>query len=155
MHSLKTDGFGEYNEVFEGAFPTWKDWFDRWKPGLFSKKDVEEIIDPDLLGRAKNYIEEKKYLLGTNQGYMLHGDITPDNIMIKDGKLSGIIDAADALSGDPMYDVARTHQAFLGSGWSNSFISSYGEIDRGRIKFYGIIISLWDIESKNKVCKTF
>jgi aminoglycoside phosphotransferase (APT) family kinase protein len=37
-----------------------------------------------------------------------HGDLHPLNVLMNDGRVSGVIDWADARIGDPAYDVART-----------------------------------------------
>lgn len=37
---------------------------------------------------------------------LIHGDCTVDNVMVKDGKLAGIIDWSGGTSGDPDYDIA-------------------------------------------------
>lgn len=37
---------------------------------------------------------------------LLHGDLSYDNILVKDGKLSGVIDWEDAVLGDPVFELA-------------------------------------------------
>ncbi|SDD78829.1 Predicted kinase, aminoglycoside phosphotransferase (APT) family [Bhargavaea beijingensis] len=37
---------------------------------------------------------------------LIHGDCTVDNVMVKDGRLTGIIDWSGGTSGDPDYDIA-------------------------------------------------
>lgn len=37
---------------------------------------------------------------------LIHGDFTVDNVMVKDGRLTGIIDWSGGTSGDPDYDIA-------------------------------------------------
>ncbi len=37
---------------------------------------------------------------------LIHGDCTVDNVMVKDNRLTGIIDWSGGTSGDPDYDIA-------------------------------------------------
>ncbi|WP_194398153.1 aminoglycoside phosphotransferase family protein [Microbacterium atlanticum] len=46
----------------------------------------------------------------------LHGDLHPGNLVVRDGRLSGIIDFGDVTAGDPAYDLAVAWLAFDAGG---------------------------------------
>lgn len=68
-------------------------------------------------------------------GRLVHGDISPGNLLASGGELTGILDWSTALAGDPLYDVARVvlwapwqlqpridmARALLEERWSESF----------------------------------
>lgn len=57
----------------------------------------------------------------------LHGDLHPHNLLVSDGKLSGVIDFGDITSGDPAVDLAVAW-SFLAAA-PDAFWKSYGRAD--------------------------
>ncbi|KZE37438.1 hypothetical protein AV656_12780 [Bhargavaea cecembensis] len=62
---------------------------------------------------------------------LIHGDCTVDNVMVKDGRLTGIIDWSGGTSGDPDYDIALAVREKPGIfGWPEDrdfFFEAYGK----------------------------
>ena len=62
---------------------------------------------------------------------LIHGDCTIDNVMVQDGRLSGIIDWSGGASGDPDYDIALAVRPKLGifncPEDRNIFYEAYGK----------------------------
>jgi aminoglycoside phosphotransferase (APT) family kinase protein len=61
---------------------------------------------------------------------LIHGDYTLDNILVADGRISGVIDWAGGAVGDPRYDLALATQpkaeAFQNSTDLEAFYEGYG-----------------------------
>jgi aminoglycoside phosphotransferase len=76
---------------------------------------------------------------------LIHGDYCLPNILVSDGKLSGLIDVGGAGLGDPRQDLAAgvwTLQYNFGKGFAREFLDAYGapattdkEIERLRRKY--------------------
>ena len=60
-----------------------------------SETKIREVLMSANLPEAKN------------KPAVLHGDFWPGNVMMKNGKISGIIDWEDAMFGDPLVDLAN------------------------------------------------
>jgi aminoglycoside phosphotransferase (APT) family kinase protein len=58
----------------------------------------------------------------------LHGDAHPGNLLVLDGRLSGVIDFGDITAGDPATDLAIVW-TFLPAGHRDVFWSTYGVAD--------------------------
>ena len=66
-----------------------------------------------------------------NPSAFLHGDYWPGNTLWRDGELTGIVDWEDAMTGDPLADVAvaRLELAwFFGPGAMNQFTARYRQL---------------------------
>lgn len=62
---------------------------------------------------------------------ILHGDYWPGNTLWRDGALTGIIDWEDAMTGDPLADVAVARQElawFFGPGAMSAFTARYRQL---------------------------
>lgn len=83
---------------------------------------------------------------------LLHGDPQLSHFRIVAGRLSGVIDFADSVGGDPVWDFARL---FVGMGDSASaeladralptVLEGYGAIDLSRLEAYRCAVSLLEL----------
>jgi aminoglycoside phosphotransferase len=65
-------------------------------------------IAAEVPDSAESAIGEHAGALGTVEaGVLCHGDLKARHILVDDGRLAGVIDWGDALSGDPWFDIAR------------------------------------------------
>jgi fructosamine-3-kinase len=137
IHSVSTKGYGRFEQKedgeFVGSFECWSEFFQqvfgrRWEwakeENLLTRQVVETI---DTL-----YDKVKPYINKFDTPCLLHGDLCYDNIIIKpDGignyDLSGIVDFCDALSGDPLFDLAEVIGLTKGdwNEFGEMFLSSY------------------------------
>jgi aminoglycoside phosphotransferase (APT) family kinase protein len=80
---------------------------------------------PELLEQLKR---ERPVIM---EECLIHGDCTVDNVMVKDGRLAGIIDWSGGTSGDPDYDIALAVRPKPGIfSWSEDrdlFFEAYGK----------------------------
>jgi len=102
-------GWGLTDAAFNGRFPSWEVYlrsfhdqkFDYDWPALFAGGILEEHLfrelEAEMIGR-----------LPACRGHraIVHGDYGFDNVMCRDGRVTGVLDWAEARLGDPLYDVA-------------------------------------------------
>lgn len=78
-----------YNQHLQG----WRDNLKRFKPGLEGFTSISEKFKTLVL----NCPEER---------YLIHSDLLHYNLLVKDSKISGMIDWGNSLFGDFLYDIA-------------------------------------------------
>jgi aminoglycoside phosphotransferase (APT) family kinase protein len=66
---------------------------------------VLPLLDADLRTAAKLLFAETETLVGFEPA-LLHADLGPDHLLVRDSRLSGVIDWGDARVGDPALDYA-------------------------------------------------
>ena len=62
-------------------------------------------LDEDLALRARRLFGDVETLVGFEPA-LLHADLGPEHLLVRDGRLAGVIDWADARVGDPALDYA-------------------------------------------------
>lgn len=98
------------------------------------------------------YLSTEPYLSAFCKPVLLHGDISSENIRVLDGHLNGVIDYADCLCGDGLYDIGR-FLVFLKGEWKYidamalGYKSTHGEKqwskkERECIRFYACYFAL-------------
>lgn len=112
--------------------------------------------DRDLYEAAHKYVEERTELFALCRGpVLLHNDFHEGNLIVRrtpDGLvLSGVIDVENAMAGDPMVDLSKTHGYSIGDNGVklDGLFEGYGEVpvewDR-RLRLFQLIhgFELWD-----------
>ncbi len=66
---------------------------------------VFPLLDGDTRRRAHKLFDEAETLVGFEPA-LLHADLGPDHLLVRDGRLAGVIDWGDARVGDPALDYA-------------------------------------------------
>ena len=120
---------------------------------LRSKADkVEDWLsglrhDTDLISpRIEDVWSEALAAPESRENVWLHGDLHARNVLVRDGKFSGIIDWGDVTSGDPASDLASLWMLFDDPAARRAAITAYGmdaELTaraRGWAVFYGAIL---------------
>jgi aminoglycoside phosphotransferase (APT) family kinase protein len=144
MHTIETKKYGPLAKPGRGKYNSWKDFTDTLavdclrkclRQGKLSRIKAEQI--------KKEYAQFKEYLLNFKDSRLVHSDLCADNIMVNKGKLSGIIDAADALSGDTLFDIAVIYYDTADKNIIKQISKTYGKIDFKIVRGYAIIACLW------------
>ena len=85
-------------------------------------------------------------------GKLTHGDFSPSNIQVKDGKIVGIFDFEYAFVADPFWDLQKLPISFqLGSDfYQKEFLRGYSrststDKERLRLKMYSLQQGVWEI----------
>jgi aminoglycoside phosphotransferase (APT) family kinase protein len=66
---------------------------------------VFPLLDDDLRSRARRLFDEVDTLVGFEPS-LIHADLGPEHLLVRDGGLAGVIDWGDARIGDPAVDYA-------------------------------------------------
>jgi aminoglycoside phosphotransferase (APT) family kinase protein len=66
---------------------------------------VLPILDRDLHARAERLFAEVETLVGFEPA-LVHADLGAEHLLVRDGRLAGVIDWGDARVGDPALDYA-------------------------------------------------
>jgi aminoglycoside phosphotransferase (APT) family kinase protein len=80
--------------------------------GLSDLPDVQRILDAELAENPKRSLDR-----------LLHMDIRRPNICVTDQHIGGLIDFANVIRGDPLFELARIRYSGL---LSNDFLRGYG-----------------------------
>lgn len=104
-----TTGFGLIDENGNGQFPSWPaallnlenhkipyDFESLYGRPYFDRLVFDQYLD--MLQNLASCLPEKRFFV--------HGDFGFDNILIQEGRVTGVIDWGEARIGDPAYDVA-------------------------------------------------
>lgn len=94
-------GFGLLNENGQGRYDSWREAITSFYNHKFPKIETKRFIDDVILGKIFNLLE---FIPKTK--YLVHGDFGFDNLVIDDGKITGVLDWAESKYGDFLYDVA-------------------------------------------------
>jgi hygromycin-B 4-O-kinase len=116
-------GYGDWSGDGNGGSASWRDYlaaivenhaegFHRDWHALFRdsflERDVYEAVYRRMLRLATHCPEERA---------LIHNDYQFENVLAEGGRITGVIDWANALYGDPLYDVARLAWWSTWDGW--------------------------------------
>ena len=62
----------------------------------------------------------------------LHGDLHPANVIVRGGRLVGVVDFGDMSTGDPATDLSAAW-ILLPDGAADRFFDAYGRVDRATV----------------------
>jgi aminoglycoside phosphotransferase (APT) family kinase protein len=151
MHKVKTKRYGYLVRPGVGQVDSWKKYVLRMTNKRLNS--ISRILPEELLSKTKKYLLQNVHILEFHNPVLVHKDISADNIMMHDGKFSGIIDAADALSGDPMYEIAAMRDRFSKPKMRcaklvSALESAYGKIDERRVRYYTVVHTIGRIHKR-------
>jgi aminoglycoside phosphotransferase (APT) family kinase protein len=82
------------------------DWLDAYREQCEEfERLVAPVLDMDARRRAQQLFGEVETLTGFEPA-LLHADLGPEHLLVRDGRLAGVIDWGDARVGDPALDYA-------------------------------------------------
>jgi len=156
MHKVHTKRYGYLIAPGIGQVNSWKKYIMRLANSRLKKIKLES----SLLKKTKAYLKKNDFLLDFKNPILLHKDINPENIMIKNHKLEGIIDIGDAVSGDPIYEIATMYDRFRNYEriFPDTLVKSYGKINQKRLRFYevtNVIRRIWIRKQQGKPIKKY
>lgn len=114
VHTVTTTaGAGPVLAVERGGRRSWRDYLVDVLTGQNPEFRWPEIarhpkVDRGALGRALDAaVVRARELVSPAPLSLLHGDLNPYNVFVRDGEITGIIDWSYARYGDPLFDFAR------------------------------------------------
>jgi len=162
LHSIPLSKFGYMSEV-EGVAQ-----FDNWYQ-MFSDdyvSNVQQCADSGFISKETEgqlnqiFTDMRAYLESYDTPGFVHADLCSNNIRLKLDEqsgavtISGIIDFADLISGDGLYDIGR-FLSHMGGNWSMVTLleQTYGTFEPQQlnaIRFYALYFCTWLFS----MCKT-
>lgn len=111
IHSIKTTKYGFFDRSqlpvgLVGTKDTWAEYYlTAFELNLSTLVELG-YIDEEKATQIKNCVETNKSLLVCGSPVLLHGDYCDHNITSDMTTITGAIDWTDAISGDPLHDIA-------------------------------------------------
>lgn len=126
-----TTGYGYMDTAtHNGSHSTWRDYFveylDEKSAGNLKPKAKQIGINPELIDQFREQLEKNLQFL-PEERFLQHGDFAFDNLLMKDGKVTAVIDWAQIGYGDWYYDFATMEFWWPGRyGDPKEFADKYG-----------------------------
>ena len=147
MHSIKTKKYGYINDSGIGEFSSWKTVMQKYISKRMDSLNKNSLVSIDMKRSINNYLKNNMKYIELSSPRLIHKDVNAGNIMIYDGKFSGIIDASDAMSGDPMFDVGIIYEIFDKKLFA-IFCKYYGRINISKVKLFALINAIRNLHTK-------
>ena len=96
IHEITVSGFGNLNAQLSAPYETYSAWFvdvfvDRHLPSILSAvQDNDQAVG--LLNRAGELLVGHREILDRASPRLAHGDVSPTNVLVASGRISGIVD---------------------------------------------------------------
>lgn len=128
IHTITPKGFGKFAEPGRGKYANWIDFV--LKYSLNEREETIALaeranIKREQIDLAIGLLEKHHEIFRNVSPHLLHFDFSPKHILVTDGKVSGVIDFENCMSGTQMYDLAWN--AYF-DGDSQSFRDGYASI---------------------------
>ena len=151
VHSRTIDGFGRLDAAGKGQLRNWEAVLT--SPLTTVRDSVEHIADKtiishELMRKCCALLERLSSRISLDRAQLLHGDLVPNNILVAEGAICGILDWGDALGGDPLYDLVL-FEFFCGSTPFKHLLGAYEQhlptgyaLDLSRLDCYRLSIAM-------------
>lgn len=128
MHQIKPPNKTVPGSI-QNEFPNWHEFIERQFYSF--AEDVKKVLDEDLYSASLRKFEHMKGELPEPDGpSFVHMDFRPANIIVEEGRVSGIIDFESVRFGSSEIDFTKIHRDFLKSDTVllNSYQEGYNSI---------------------------
>lgn len=161
IHEIPVQGYGwiiKKDDQAEGMHVTWLDFLE--KETEIWATDIEKAEGNQILANSlRQHLDLHKKDLEITESHLVHADVTnPGNILVKDGKVMGIIDWEWALAGDPAWEFGFNNPCSLGvyfDSLKKQLSSDEKKAFLKRSKIYGPMFLFWVLhihaDTKNNV----
>jgi aminoglycoside phosphotransferase (APT) family kinase protein len=102
--------------------------------------------DSRLHDRVQTYVAAHSDLFARCAVPVLcHNDVHAGNVLVEDGRITGLIDVENALAGDPWLDLAKADY-YCRHDQLSTLLDGYGAAPDGRLRLYKVYhaLELWD-----------
>lgn len=126
VHTIKTNKFGPFDVNLVGIYPTWKEY-------IYCSFDKHirlcikiGFIDKEIGSRVRSLFLKFGSMLKDVDPVLLHGDLANHNVFTDEKRITALIDWEDAISGDPIFDIAYFGTGcYLHNEWFDAFLKGY------------------------------
>ena len=159
LHEVRLAGFGSVRPGPGGLGGEDASWADsvRYRMSGLGPAATAGLVPAGLLDRAVSAVRARPHALAAaHGGRLLHGDLHPRHVYARAGRVTAIIDWADATCGDPVFDLGRvlhsaTTERGLPYGFAvlRGFLDSYGDAPwlgpelTGSLLVHAAVFVLW------------
>lgn len=106
VHTIPTTGWGRIDATGAGQVARWSDLLDTSIIDGAYQAAHKLAISPQTITEAIHYLQTHASLFTTFSPRLLHGDFSPQQILVDAGRITGFIDFEFPLSGDPAWEFA-------------------------------------------------
>ncbi|MGM0898055.1 MAG: phosphotransferase family protein [Bacillota bacterium] len=128
MHQIEPPSVFD-STALQNEFPNWHEFVERQFYSF--AEDVKEVLDKELYMASLLKFEQMKGELPAPDGpSFVHMDFRPANIIVDEGRVSGVIDFESVRFGSTEIDFTKIHRDFLKSdpALHNSYLEGYNSI---------------------------
>lgn len=143
----KSEKFG-YPNSKDNSFSTWIEYLKSLIDRSYIRIKQNNIFNVDVCNNVLEMMNSlREYFVKVEPTPFLD-DITTKNVLIHEGKLSGIVDIDEICYGDPLLVIGLTNMALLGMEADTKYIGFWldeinaNEIQRKVVKFYTLLYCL-------------
>jgi aminoglycoside phosphotransferase (APT) family kinase protein len=141
IHSVPTGGFGLIDGTGNATNASWESFVERFDEPRLATLASDAGLDAGLVGSALDRLLAGARVHKASTPGLLHGDFAPKHVLVKDGRVTGVIDFEFARSGYPAADLAFWRYAEPES--FELLLRGYGEIaDPASLLLHSLDISL-------------
>ncbi|EKE06581.1 MAG: hypothetical protein ACD_18C00322G0002 [uncultured bacterium] len=139
IHKVKMTGFGELQKNGKGQYKTAKQYIDNLIIENFPKFKNIKSFDKKILKYLEKFIYENINCFDEKNSFLLHFDLIPDNILMQDNKLAGIIDFGDANCGPVEYDFGKLYLE-ISDKMFTKVLEGYGKkLEMKKIQYFVVL----------------
>jgi aminoglycoside phosphotransferase (APT) family kinase protein len=149
LHQHTLPAFGGLSELAAGSFPTWKAYLEDSVARHVRQARQQELLDAAATTRIEHLLTRFESLMAAvTTASLLHRDYHFENILQRDGKITGIIDFEWAMAGDPAFDCRIDETLAECSGSVEPFYAGYASLSplseqhRLKVDFYRLLLCL-------------
>lgn len=128
-HEYDKEGFLDVNLNLTDELPPILTWYNHFLSGYAGQR-----LEPSTKDKIQHFVKNNEALLSqmTQRMVFSHGDFRPANLMIKDDKLTGILDWEFSLSAPCYFDIGQfiRSKTYLLDDVESHFINGYNRIAR-------------------------
>jgi len=105
--------------------PTWSAVIDASLARSRKRITAAGIVDPAHVGRVAHIVERHRSALDAVRPLAFLDDTTTKNVIVSEGRLSGIVDVDVVCYGDPLWVIALTRMSLLSRGQETDYVDAW------------------------------
>ncbi len=112
VHGIKFNNFGKFGAVSSAMFPSWGEYLKFCVCRRLKEIERRHLLPKNEILRIKEFVLKNLKFLNSRGSFLIHHDMKIDNIMVENGKLSGLIDWEYSTAGPVDYEADTLFRSF-------------------------------------------